>query len=450
MICHPNKFIHINLGYTPPGFTDFLRANCAKFKIGTEDFITKTLNTGKFNDYFTFAFITNPFSRCLVEFQKSGYNHVDEFIKELKNTSLPSSLTPFCEKIRDMSLIQPIDYIAKTEFVVRDCKTICEKASLPSFSPAPLSLFGDIGSFNEESIQIIKDLFHEDFLHFYPNYIHYSDEFETPGAVESQNEASAAPTIHQELDALAELWPQLANLPCFSFFSAALASTRAGEAYECFNPNQDLAVVSLYTPETEHYGHLTEDILKLYCLRHNYTLHIYRRNLNTNSFPNWSKAKALLNHLEGHKWVTWIDSDAFPINLDKKLEHFTDKYSRKHFVLSKDFGTSDIDRAFPLNTGVIFCRNTSYSSTILGRLNQFSHDHKTTQLFDYGSDQGVLSHLLKKSDPIATNYKLCEMSEFNTDPRNVTPETFIIHFMNFPPDLKHLFIKYLHFQLTSV
>ena len=193
-----------------------------------------------------------------------------------------------------------------------------------------------------------------------------------------------------------------------------------------------------------------EEIVKKYCLINNYTFYIYRENINKQSFPNWSKAQALINHIEHHDWIVWLDSDAIPLKFDKKLEDFITKYRLKQAILSKDFGTSEIDRAFPLNTGVMFWKNTGYIKNILQKLDDFCHENKTTKLFDFGSDQGVLSHILKKSDPSAFNYKLCEMSEFNTDPRNISKETFILHFMNFPLGLKHLYIKYLHNKLINV
>jgi hypothetical protein len=40
------------------------------------------------------------------------------------------------------------------------------------------------------------------------------------------------------------------------------------------------------------------------------------------------------------------------------------------------------------------------------------------------------------------NVKILEMNQFNTDPRMIDNNTFIVHFMAYPYHLKILFISY--------
>lgn len=451
MICHEHKFIYFNLHCGPEGLLEYLEDTCSHYEMGNEDFVKGILNSGNYEDYFTFTFICDPFTRCWNAWQKSYKEFTFEtFIKKLHQKSLNEdslkALAPFAPKLKDYSSLCPFNFIGRQNLAIMDCRRIFKSIDIPPFEPSVLSRSVDLSQFTNESIKLIKEIYNEDFVTFYPNYIHYSDEFHD----DSSTSANVFNEIYEEFSKLALLWKDFLPLESFNYFSDALTDSNDLPTYETYNKGKKIAIVSLYTSETAHYGSPFEEIVKKYCSINDYTFYIYRENINKQSFPNWSKAKALINHIEEHDWVVWLDSDAIPLKFDKKLEDFINKYRNKQAILSKDFGTSAIDRAFPLNSGVMFWKNTSYVKNILQKLDDFCHENETIKLFDFGSDQGVLSHILKKSDPSAFNYKLCEMSEFNTDPRNISKDTFILHFMNFPLGLKHLYIKYLHNKLINV
>tara|TARA_R100000808_G_scaffold18910_1_gene41309 strand:+ start:14304 stop:15659 length:1356 start_codon:yes stop_codon:yes gene_type:complete len=451
MICHEHKFIYFDLGYGPEGLLEYLEDTCSHYEMGNEDFVKNILNSGNYEDYFTFTFICDPFTRCWNVWQK-GYTEFtfETFIKKLYEKSLNEhslkALSPFAAKLKDYSSLRPFNFIGRQSLATMDCRRIFKSISISPFKVSTSGASIDLSQFSNESIRLIKEIYHEDFITFYPNYIHYSDEFNT----ETRSSSDVFEDIYKEFDKLAVLWKDFLPLESFNYFSQSLTESKDLPPFEEYNKGKKIAIVSLHTPETACYALPFEEIVKKYCLINDYTFYIYRENINKQSFPNWSKAKALINHIEHHDWIVWLDSDAIPLKFDKKLEDFITKYRLKQAILSKDFGTSDIDRAFPLNTGVMFWKNTCYIKNILQKLDDFCHENKTTKLFDFGSDQGVLSHILKKSDPSVFNYKLCEMSEFNTDPRNISKETFILHFMNFPLGLKHLYIKYLHNKLINV
>ena len=63
-------------------------------------------------------------------------------------------------------------------------------------------------------------------------------------------------------------------------------------------------------------------------------------------------------------------------------------------------------------------------------------------LYTGGGDQEVLCEILKKADGFGFNRKIFPMSEFNTDPRFITGDTFIMHFMAYPKPLKSVFMRY--------
>jgi hypothetical protein len=69
-------------------------------------------------------------------------------------------------------------------------------------------------------------------------------------------------------------------------------------------------------------------------------------------------------------------------------------------------------------------------------------DGDKSSLYASGGDQEILCNIIKKSDPFLLNVKILEMNQFNTDPRMIDNNTFIVHFMAYPYHLKILFISY--------
>ena len=55
--------------------------------------------------------------------------------------------------------------------------------------------------------------------------------------------------------------------------------------------------------------------------KNGYTFHVYRDKLSKDSHPNWSKPRALLNHIDDHETIVWMDSDTIIVyNPEKKFE----------------------------------------------------------------------------------------------------------------------------------
>ena len=70
-------------------------------------------------------------------------------------------------------------------------------------------------------------------------------------------------------------------------------------------------------------------------------------------------------------------------------------------------------------------------------------DGDKSSLYARGGDQEILCDILKKSDGFGFNRKIFPMNEFNTEPRFVDENTFIVHFMAYPKQLKTIFMNYL-------
>ncbi|MGW8177373.1 MAG: DUF273 domain-containing protein, partial [bacterium] len=113
-----------------------------------------------------------------------------------------------------------------------------------------------------------------------------------------------------------------------------------------------------------------------YALRHGYDSHIYtgqdfffikgleetspeRQTTEklTDRSPNWAKVGILSNLLPKYDAVLWIDADAFIMRPDLKLEKLFPK--GKDLYLAPD--------AVNLNCGVMFIRNTPWSSQLMDR-----------------------------------------------------------------------------------
>ena len=214
------------------------------------------------------------------------------------------------------------------------------------------------------------------------------------------------------------------------------------ETFSCYNPRQTTAMVMLYTNETKSYSYQSEISIKNYCLKNNYTLYVYRDSIDKDSFPSWSKPEALLNHIDDHENIVWIDSDTLIFNPEHKLEWIIDGDCTqfKMFILSEDLCKDNY-----INSGVIMCRNTDHTKKILNRWKDFKKNNDTSSLYASRGDQVVLGDIIKKSDIFKYNHKVFPMSKFNTDPRLIQWETFILHFMAYPDHLKNYFLNFWNF-----
>lgn len=207
------------------------------------------------------------------------------------------------------------------------------------------------------------------------------------------------------------------------------------EEYTMYNPGKKIAIVSLYTQEISDYAIHSENSIKEYCKKQDYTFHVYRNKIDKDSSPSWSKAQALLNHIEDHDYLIWMDSDTLIFNPEKKFKDIISKCSRKFIIATKDIGENSM-----LNSGVLIFKSHNYTKNLIKKWRDFNGDKSS--LYASGGDQEILCQILKKSDPFGYNRKVFEMNEFNTDPRFVDKDTFILHFMAYPHKLKKIFMSY--------
>jgi hypothetical protein len=215
------------------------------------------------------------------------------------------------------------------------------------------------------------------------------------------------------------------------------------EKFSVYNPGKSIAIVSLYTPEISDYAVYSEQNIKKYCEKNNYTFYVYREKIEQNSSPNWSKAQAILNHFDDHDDIVWMDSDTLVFNPEKRFEDILSRCTKtKKIVACEDIGTNNknLPKGSMFNSGVIIFRNHNYTKNILKKWRDFNGDKSS--LYASGGDQEILCEILKKSDGFGHNRKIFPMNQFNTEPRMINDETFIVHFMAYPIQLKTIFMKY--------
>jgi GR25 family glycosyltransferase involved in LPS biosynthesis len=123
----------------------------------------------------------------------------------------------------------------------------------------------------------------------------------------------------QQFIQLKDQWQNFKDYDFLKYVSNQLPKEQSPEGkFNTYNPNQKIAIVSLYTKEISDYAVHSENSIKEYCQKQGYTFYIYREKLEENSSPNWSKAQTLLNHIDDHEYVIWMDSDVLIFNPEKK------------------------------------------------------------------------------------------------------------------------------------
>jgi hypothetical protein len=232
-------------------------------------------------------------------------------------------------------------------------------------------------------------------------------------------------------------WEKLKNYDFLDFVAKNLPKRDIPkEKYTCYNSGQKIGIVSLYTPEISEYAIESEISIRDYALKQGYTFHVYRDKLDKSSHPNWSKPKALLNHIDEHEVIIWMDADTIIFNTEKKFETILDSC----VPIKKIIACEDIGKHSMLNSGVVIFRSHQYTKNLIERWMNLSSSK--LELFSSGGDQEVFCDILKKSDGFGYNRKIFPMKYFNTDPRKVNGDTFILHFMGYGNTLKSVFMRY--------
>lgn len=244
-------------------------------------------------------------------------------------------------------------------------------------------------------------------------------------------------TKQQQFIQLKDQWQNFKDYDIFKYLCREMKDVDlSNEKFSVYNPGKKIAIVSLYTPEIADYAKYSERSIKDYCEKQGYTFYVYREKLDASAHANWSKARAILNHFDDHEDIVWMDSDTVIFNSEKRFEDILYKCSStKKIIACEDIGNNSM-----LNSGIVIFRNHNYTKNIIKKWMNFNGNKSS--LYASGGDQEILCDILKKSDGFGFNRKIFKMNEFNTDPRLLNEDTFILHFMAYPFELKKIFIRY--------
>jgi GR25 family glycosyltransferase involved in LPS biosynthesis/lipopolysaccharide biosynthesis glycosyltransferase/predicted O-methyltransferase YrrM/mannosyltransferase OCH1-like enzyme len=242
-------------------------------------------------------------------------------------------------------------------------------------------------------------------------------------------------TKQQQFIELKNQWEKFKNYDFLKYVYLKIKKPEAPkDKFSAYNLGKKIAIVSMYTSDISEFGTYSEESIKDYCLKNNYTFYIYRSNPDPHSSPNWAKPKLILNHIIDHDYIIWMDSDTIILNPEKKIEDITGS-TKKEIIASSDIGGKSM-----INSGVIFFKNSEFCLKILESWKNFKGDK--SHLYASGGDQEILCSLIRQVDPINAHTEIMDMSAFNTDPRLVKDDTFILHFMAYPKELKSIFMGY--------
>ena len=270
------------------------------------------------------------------------------------------------------------------------------------------------------------------------------DQIPEPPFEELPRDSSHLQDKHKDMIALKDKWENFLNADWLKFIDANLSHKQPMTGkYSCFNAGKKIGIVSLYTKEISDYAVYSENSIKEYALKNGYTFHVYRDSIDKNSHPNWSKPQALLNHIDDHEWIVWMDSDTLIFNDERKLESIISQCTpNKKTIACEDVGSRNekMQKGSMFNSGVLFFASHAYSKNIINEWNDYECDKSS--LYSGGGDQNVLCDIIRRKDIVKANIKIFPMNEFNTEPRMVDEKTFILHFMAYPQHFKKIFMKY--------
>ena len=112
--------------------------------------------------------------------------------------------------------------------------------------------------------------------------------------------------------------------------------------------------------------------LEHYCKKHNYKCVLENKSLCNERATAWSKIILLQREMKynpDYDYIIWIDDDILITNLDKKFEDFIHKYDCDIFV------SDDALKSYPMNTGIIVCKNNKQTLKYLQHIWKLCEKH---------------------------------------------------------------------------
>lgn len=176
------------------------------------------------------------------------------------------------------------------------------------------------------------------------------------------------------------------GIPLFAFPAYAMLDEAS---YKVINPGGTTALLTCYTPNIANYGAIAEANLTRYCLRHGYTLHVYRQlpqDSPVQTSANWLKPWLIEKHLPDHQWLLWTDADVLFINQSQPLGKLLEE---RNILVAHDIGN------WLINSGIVGFRNTEDNLALVRAIWQRIVSVKDkSDVYASGGDQSVFCETL--------------------------------------------------------
>ncbi len=148
---------------------------------------------------------------------------------------------------------------------------------------------------------------------------------------------------------------------------------------------ENIAMVSISTPEIQSYAWPAEANKRRYCARHSYRFIGYRSKLDARPAA-WSKIVALRKIFEEESadWIFWLDADALVANFDIRVESLLD--GDADLIISRDENG--------INSGSFFLRRNQRAAAFLGAIDAMAQyaEHRWWE-------QAAMMECLRRGDP---------------------------------------------------
>lgn len=206
--------------------------------------------------------------------------------------------------------------------------------------------------------------------------------------------------------------------------------------YEVRNPGRPIALLTSYTPHIENYAMFSEQNITQYALRHGYTHHIYRdlpSELRGSVAGNWVKARLLLQLLDQHEQVAWVDADILIHDLAKPLASIMRGAA---MALARDISGHLFNSGFMVFSNTPLCR--AYLAQVQAMIDAV--DDKSG-VYASGGDQTVFTDVWRRLGGERV-MPLSDCVSFNSHPALYDRDTFMLHYMGYPDRLRAVVMRH--------
>lgn len=224
------------------------------------------------------------------------------------------------------------------------------------------------------------------------------------------------------------------------YFGEAIYASNAYEdleinlkPYECFNDGHKKAFVMLYEESISCYATVSEKSVREYCLNNDITFYVYRSKPEKykRMVGSWVKPYVLLNHIDKHEQIAWIDADIligkdFVFNFEDDISVFNDPSN------------------WFFNSGFMIFKNCDKNKLLLNNIIcKIEKLNDLSGVYSNGGDQSFFIEEVKNAYPAIVPYSSNLANSHPVFPSNIDPKdkTKLIHFMGFKHNVREKLIK---------